>query len=244
MSAYLPFAPSPDIAPELNPQLNRAKLAEDFRLSQRIHIPGVLTEASAARLSRALQQETNWTVTFNKGMDFLDVENVSPEERARLSRAAFERARGPGFHYIYDNHRLSRNGEPYGNPAHYLAKLVTFLNAPNVLQFMREVTGLKDIAWADAQATLYRQGDFLTAHDDKTGGHKRLAAYVLNMTPAWRPDWGGVLQFIDERGHIAEGYVPSFNALNLFKVPTEHAVSQVAVYGGFRYSVTGWFHGR
>jgi SM-20-related protein len=244
MSSYLPFAPSPDIPPELNPQLDRVALAEDFRRSQRIHIPNVLTDASAARLSRALQQETPWNVTFNKGGDFLDAENVSPDERARLSRGAFERARSPGFHYIYDNHRLSRNGEAYGNPAHYLAKLVTFLNAPNVLQFMREVTGLKDIAWADAQATLYRQGDFLTAHDDKTGGHKRLAAYVLNMTANWRPDWGGVLQFIDERGHIAEGYVPTFNALNLFKVPADHAVSQVAVYGGFRYSVTGWFHGR
>jgi SM-20-related protein len=244
MSSYLPFAPSPDISPELNPQLDRAALTEDFRRSQRIHIPNILTEASAARLSRALQQETPWTVTFNKGMDFLDVENVSLEERARLSRAAFERARSPGFHYIYDNHRLSRTGEPYGDRTHYLAKVVTFLNAPNVLQFVREVTGLKTVSWADAQATLYRQGDFLTVHDDKTGGHKRLAAYVLNMTPAWRPDWGGVLQFIDERGHIAEGYVPSFNALNLFRVPAEHAVSQVAVYGGFRYSVTGWFHGR
>jgi SM-20-related protein len=244
MSSYPPFAPSPDTPPELNPLLDRAQLTEDFRRAQRIHIPNFLTEPSAARLFRALQQETPWTVTFNKGADFLDVENASSEERARLSRAAFERARSPGFNYIYDNHRLSRNGEPYANPMHYLARVVTFLNAPHVLQFMREVTGLMDIAWADAQATLYRQGDFLTGHDDKTGGHKRLAAYVLNMTPGWRPDWGGILQFIDERGHIAEGYVPTYNALNVFQVPALHAVSQVAFYAGFRYSVTGWFHAR
>lgn len=240
----MPFAPSPDVPPELNPLLDRAGLGQDFRRAQRVHIPGVLTDASAARLSRALQQETPWTVTFNKGTDYLDVENVSPEERARLSRAAFERARQPGFHYIYDTHRLSRDGEAYGNPTHYLAKLMTFLNSPNMLQFVREVTGLKDIAWADAQATLYRQGDFLTGHDDTSNRHKRLAAYVLNMTTGWRPDWGGVLQFIDSRGHIAEGYVPTFNALNLFKVPAEHAVSQVAFYGGFRYSITGWYHAR
>ena len=80
---------------------------------------------------------------------------------------------------------------------------------------MREVTGLDAIAWTDAQATLYRPGDFLTTHDDETGGHKRLAAYVLNMTPGWRPDWGGILQFLDERGNIEEGYSPAFNAPRL-----------------------------
>lgn len=244
MSSFSPFKPSPDLPPELNPLLETAKLAEDFRRNKRIHIPSILTEASAARLARTLEQETPWSVTFNKGKDFLDVENVTPEERARLSRGAFDRARAEGFHYIFDNHRLSRNGEPYPNPGHYYAKLVTFLNAPRTLQFMREVTRLGAIAWADAQATLYRQGDFLTGHDDKTGGHKRLAAFVLNMTPAWRPDWGGILQFIDERGQIAEGYVPTYNALNIFQVPAEHLVSQVAFYGGFRYSITGWFHAR
>jgi Rps23 Pro-64 3,4-dihydroxylase Tpa1-like proline 4-hydroxylase len=64
------------------------------------------------------------------------------------------------------------------------------------------------------------------------------------MTPEWRPDWGGILQFIDARGNIAEGYTPCFNALNIFRVPAVHSVSQVALYGGFRYSVTGWFHAR
>jgi len=81
-------------------------------------------------------------------------------------------------------------------------------------------------------------------HDDKTGGHKRLAAYVLNMTPSWRPDFGGILHFFDERGNVSQGFVPTFNALNVFRVPAEHAVSQVALFGGYRYSVTGWFHAR
>jgi Rps23 Pro-64 3,4-dihydroxylase Tpa1-like proline 4-hydroxylase len=244
MSSASSVLPSVDVPPELNPQLDPVQLAEHFRPTQRLHIPNFLTERSAVRLFRALEQETPWTVTFNKGLDFFDVENVSLSERAQFSRNAFDRAKNGGFNYIYDNHRLSRNGEPYSNPNHYLAKIVSFMNSPHVLQFMRETTGLIDIAWADAQATLYRQGDFLAIHDDKTGGHKRRAAYVLNMTPGWNPDWGGVLNFFDERGHIAEGYVPVFNALNVFRVPAPHAVSQVAFFAGFRYSVTGWFHAR
>jgi SM-20-related protein len=230
-------------APELNPALDRAALTRRFHAEGRIHIPNVLTRASAERLYRALTQETPWTLTLNKGPHFLDFEKLPPEERTKLAFAAWERARS-GFAYFFDNHRLSRDGEPYADQSHYLAKVVAFLNAPHVLAFMRELTGLSDIAWADAQATLYRQGDFLTVHDDKIGGHKRLAAYVLNMTPGWRADWGGVLQFIDQSGHIAQGYAPAFNALNVFRVPALHSVSQVALYGGLRYSVTGWFHAR
>ncbi len=243
MSSAAPFMPATEIPPELNPALDRVALSNAFARAQRAHIPGILTDVSAARLFRALQQETPWTVTFNKGKDFFDVERVTPEERARFSMGAFERARTE-FAYIYDNHRLSRTGEPYSDPGHYFASVVAFLNAPSVLGFMREVTGLSEIAWADAQATLYRPGDFLTQHDDKTGGHKRLAAYVLNMTPGWRSDFGGQLQFIDARGHVPEAYVPTYNALNIFRVPAAHAVSQVAIFGSFRYSITGWFHAR
>ncbi|HMI98168.1 MAG TPA: 2OG-Fe(II) oxygenase family protein [Micropepsaceae bacterium] len=245
MSSAPPSVQAADAPPELNPRLDRAALAKEFARAGRIHIPNVLTEPSALRLFRALQQETPWTLTLNKGPDFLDIEKPSPEERSRLAMGAFERARAPSaFQYFFDNHRLSRTGEPYADPNHYLGKLVAFMNAPHFLTFARELTGMEAIARTDAQATLYRPGDFLTMHDDKTGGHKRLAAYVLNMTPAWRPDWGGILQFIDARGHIAEGYAPCFNALNVFRVPALHAVSQVALYGGYRYSVTGWFHAR
>jgi len=234
---------APNVAPALNPALDRAALGQTFRASGRMHIPTILTPESAIRLYQVLQRETPWTVTLNKGSDFLDIENPTPEERHRLAAGAWERAR-TGFQYIFDNHRLSRNGEAYPDAAHYFAKVVAFLNSAPFLAVMREVTGLDAIAWTDAQATLYRPGDFLTLHDDKIGGHKRLAAYVLNMTPGWRPDWGGQLQFFDARGHVEGAYVPAFNALNVFRVPAPHAVSQVTPFGGFRYSITGWFHAR
>ena len=236
---------APDVAIELNPLLDRNALNEGFARAGRAHIPDVLTQQAAVRLLQALQLETPWTVTLNKGHNFLDFERMPPEERGKLALGVFERARAnPGFHYIYDTHRISRNGEPYVGSVPYLERLFKFLNSSNFLSFMREVTGLDAIAWADAQATLYRPGDFLTTHDDKTGGHKRLAAYVLNLTPGWCPDWGGVLQFFDERGNVSQGFTPAFNALNIFRVPAEHAVSQVALFGGYRYSITGWFHAR
>ncbi len=230
-------------SPELNPALDRKGLAESFRQAGRVHIPNVLTNVSAERIYRCLVQETKWSLTFNKGTHFLDLENVSQEERSKFAFGAWERARSD-FQYFFDNHRLSVDGEPYPDQKHYHAKIVAFLNSPTLLAFIREVTGLAAIQRTDAQATLYRQGDFLTVHDDSTGGHKRLAAYVLNLTPIWRADWGGVLQFLDAAGHVEEGYVPCFNALNVFRVPMQHSVSQVALYGSLRYSITGWFHAR
>nr|WP_240902836.1 2OG-Fe(II) oxygenase family protein [Caulobacter sp. SLTY] len=90
-------------------------------------------------------------------------------------------------------------------------------------------------------ATRYLPGHFLTAHDDAAPGKHRLYAYVLNLTARWRADWGGILMFLDEEDHVAEGYTPSFNALNIFRVPQRHAVSMVAPYAGEpRLSITGW----
>ena len=232
-----------DVPLELSPSLDRAKLAERFRTHRRVHIPEVLTRRAAERLYRCLVQETAWSVTLNNGKDFFDIDNCSVDERMKLALQAWQRAQND-FQYLFDNHRLTRNGEPYPDPAHYFARVVDFFNSPGLLGFVRETTGLSEIAWADAQATLYRPGDFLNVHDDETGGRKRLVAYVLNLTPIWRPDWGGALNFLGPTGHVEEGYVPTFNALNLFRVPAKHYVGAVAPYGGMRYSVTGWFHGR
>jgi Rps23 Pro-64 3,4-dihydroxylase Tpa1-like proline 4-hydroxylase len=232
-----------DVLPELSPAINRAKIAERFRAVGRVHIPDVLTRRSAERLYRCLTHETKWSVTLNNGQDFLDFDNISLEERMKLALQAWQRAQN-SFQYLFDNHRLTRKGEPYPDASHYYARVVDFLNSPDVLGFVREITGLSDIAWADAQATLYRPGDFLTVHDDETGGYKRLVAYVLNLTPVWRPDWGGALNFLGPTGHIEEAFVPTFNALNIFRVPARHFVGTVAPFGGLRTSVTGWFHGR
>jgi SM-20-related protein len=218
-----------DMGPQLNPALPV------------LHIPDILTPGSAQRLYKALKDETPWRLTVNKGNEIFDVPNVSPEKRQIIAIDAWERARTQ-FQYVYDNHRLSHDGEPYADPGHYFAKLVAFLNAPHFLAAMRAITGIEEIGRTVGQATLYRPGDFLTQHEDLHGNRNRLAAYVFNMTPAWRPDWGGLLLFYNERGHIEEGFVPAFNALNIFRVPAPHSVSQVAPFGGMRYSVTGWFH--
>lgn len=227
-----------DPAPGLNPALDAGPLVETFSRTGRVHIPNIMTELSARRLFRALEQETPWSLIFNEGKETRTFESVSAEDHQRMAIAAWERAHS-SFQYFYFHYRLLEHRRLYPKPDHYLARLMTFMISPGFLAFIREVTGDRSIDWISSTATLYKPLDFLTVHDD--GLSDRRIAYVLNMTPEWRPDWGGALQFYDSDDHIEEGFLPTFNALNMFRVPKRHSVSQVATFGGLRYSVSGWF---
>ena len=232
--------------PVLNPALDPDGLALAFARDGRVQIQNVLTDDSAARVHRCLAQETDFSLVCRAGDDQAQawrVANLTPQKEAELMNAAYAGARG-GFHYLYDGHVLSRDGEAYREPSHTLSAITAFLNSAPLLDFARRVTGNTAIAFADAQATRYRPGHFLNQHDDgnDTG---RVAAYVLNMTPHWRWDWGGALLFSDRPGHVSEGYLPAFNALNLFAVPQDHMVGFVSPFAGaHRLSITGWFRSR
>ena len=127
-------------------------------------------------------------------------------------------------------------------PRHPLFEVFEFVNSPAFLDLGRRLTGIATIRWADAHATLYRAGHFLKYHTDETPAERRVAAYVLNFTRGWGRDWGGYLQFFDERYDVAHAYRPVFNALNIFTVPADHSVGMVASYApGHRLSVAGWF---
>jgi SM-20-related protein len=229
--------------PALNPALDAAGLAQTYARDGRIHIPGILTDDSARRVHQCLVEETDYSLLWQTGVDkamAFRVAGLHPQAENQLVSDVYGRARDK-FEYLYDAHSLSKEGEPYADPAHYLAAVNLFLNGPAMLDFVRKLTGRPEIRATSIQATRYRPGHFLNQHDDHNDP-RRIAAYVLNMTPHWRGDWGGALLFPDRPGHIAEGFLPAFNALNMFSVPQEHQVAFVAPFAGaHRFSVTGWF---
>jgi SM-20-related protein len=240
MSQHDAMAPPDDVPLELNPLLTAETFSDDFRRQGRIHISGLLTDAAAQRLFRALHKETPWGLIYNDGEKAHEFKHstVSAEDHQEKAIAAWERAHSR-FQYFYHVCRLLENRKIHPGPRHYLVRLVKFLTSREFLSFIRTVTGDDSIGWVSANATLYKPLDFLTAHDD--GLSERRIAYVLNMTPEWKPDWGGALQFYDHDDHIEEGYLPTFNSLNLFRVPKRHSVAQVSTFGGMRYSISGWF---
>lgn len=223
--------------------LDSAALAAIFARGGRLQIGGFLGGSGAADLLHALSRSDQWILTLNKGDRVFDYGRaalgaLTPEARAELTREVAEGAR-TGFQFCYETLRLPPRGEP--RPPGALAELERFLCSVQMIDFFRKITGADDVDFADAHASRYLPGHFLTAHDDRSDGQGRRAAYVLNLTPNWRAEWGGMLLFHDRDGNVSRGYMPMFNTLTIFAVPQTHSVSYVAPIAPHpRYAVTGW----
>lgn len=245
MQASGPFVVSNSARIEIDPALKPSSMTAAFKQFGRIHIPGFLKPASAEMLHRALATEKLWICSTMGGGQTIDVpveqlEAFPPDKAMRFLQLAHAEARD-GFHYMFDSVRISDLAEQRQALAVELVAAYGFLNSSAFLDFIRALTGDPRPNYVDAQATRYERGHYLTQHDDSAAEKGRLYAYVLNLTPHWRTDWGGLLNFIDTDGHVAEAYSPAWNALNLFRVLQPHAVSCVAPFAGApRLSITGW----
>ncbi len=231
----------------LNPAVD--VLAHRRRIAERgrAHIAEFLEPGSARRLLAGLELQPRWNLVAtlhgrHVDMDAAGMDRQGAAEKAAFLAAVHQPAREGAFQYlygsipIYDIHHKGARDRPLLN------EIFEFLNSASVIEFVRTLTGATDIGFADAQATRYSAGHFLTAHDDGIEGKDRRAAYVLNLTQDWRADWGGLLLFIGADGHVEEAFTPKFNALNIFLVPQLHAVSIIAPFAPRpRYAVTGWF---
>lgn len=233
----------PDLV--LDNRLNPASMASAYARFGRTHIPGILSEASANALHGDLVQAEGWvcsTMGSDGAVDLpLDgLASLTAEQEAGFLKLAHRQA-AHGFHYMFDTIRISDRVEAGEAIAPALKAAYDLVNGSVFLDFIAALTGTRRGVYADIQATRFRPGHYLTRHDDHREGAGRLCAYVLNLTPQWRADWGGLLTFIDADGHVAEAYTPAFNALNVLKVPQAHAVSCVAPFAdGARLSLTGW----
>jgi SM-20-related protein len=232
----------------LAPAIDRAALAARFGRERRVRIAPFLVEEDAAALAEHLLARDDWKQVLNSGdkvfeMDRSQVAALDPAQAARLDAAVHASARD-GFQFRFGSIRIPDEDAERAADGRALADFARFMSGPEVLGLMGEVIGPSDIAFADAQATRYGPGDFLTAHDDEVAGKNRRAAYVFGLSRDWRAEWGGLLLFHEAGGEVA-GFAPQFNALNLFAVPQPHSVSLVAPFAPReRLSVTGWLRAR
>jgi hypothetical protein len=228
----------------LAPSIDLADLAREYALQGRVQIAPFLSEHGAAFLARHLLARTDWNFTLNSDDRTYEVPRhgvtaMSPEQESRLRNAVEEKAVSE-FQFCYDSIRVPdvRAERDIVDPLHRFAE---FMCGGPVLALMRSITQNTEIAFADAQATIYRNRDFLTAHDDAVAEKHRVAAYVLGLTAEWRTEWGGLLMFHDSRGDVERALIPRFNTLTMFRVPKVHSVSAVAAAAARpRCSITGW----
>lgn len=220
--------------------------ADRYRGNGRVQIRELFTPQSAQRIEALLKDETPWGLCFNQGervagLRAADVAALTPEKWKQITSAVAAGARD-GFQFFYRYFPLFTDYFATARGPVPLFGLFEFINSASFIEMVRRITGHGDIVWADAHATCFEAGHFLMRHNDEMPSAHRRAAYVLNFTHEWRPDWGGYLQFFDGEGDIECAFRPRFNALNLFKVPRDHSVEAVSPFAGAaRLSVTGWF---
>ena len=237
---------------ELNPDLDRASLASVFASRGRLQVRDVLSVASAERIRSIIARQTPWGLAWQAGgdgphlMKAEQLKTLSQAEVGSIQKRLVEATRGQAYAFIYSSYPLVTAYLERWRPGSAEEKLLDELNGAEFLDFLREITGIAEIRKVDGQATLYRPGHFLSHHDDSEPERGRRVAYVLNLTAGdWRPEWGGYLNFYDERFDVEEGLRPRFNSLNLFSVPQLHAVTQVASFAPTgRFAITGWARDR
>lgn len=229
----------------LNPALDIDALARNYAKRHRLRVDDALTPPAAQAAHDALRA-VRWHVAFNTpgGVVELDPERIAAMGREELARAlaGIQEGARHGYQFYYAYLPLLRLYFTPGVARHPLFAFFEFVNSQPVLDFVRRLTGLPSIRWADGQATMFTAGHFLKLHTDHAPSERRAAAYVFNFTPDWGEDWGGFLQFFDRNRDIEQALRPSFNALNIFTIPQDHSVSMVSSYvRAQRLSITGWF---
>lgn len=235
------MAGSGSFAVQFSAQLDRTLLANVFREAGRVHIPDILEERAAAGIFQALRAEMGWNCVYNdKGnTNELPLEQwkampVAQREHI-LSQINAGATDGAQYFHLVKRARL----ELRAAESHALRAAMRFIDGSVFRAFMRAVTGLRSVTVADVEVTLHGPGHFRTATVDAACDDAIKGAFILNFTPRWRTDWGGLLYFHREDGHIAEGYAPKFNALDVF-LPTRQSLSIVTPFAdGGRYCLAG-----
>ncbi|MEQ1929720.1 MAG: 2OG-Fe(II) oxygenase family protein [Parvularculaceae bacterium] len=231
----------------LNPALDLARYAKVYADHGIVQIPSLLEDRGAAAVGDLLQRSIPWRVLLTDADDKPrhfsreELQALGPERSKAMLADVMARARqNRGFFYkTYPMIEAYLKGWDPGHPIHQLTE---FVNSAEFLDLGRAVAGIDAITKADAHATFYGPGDFLTRHLDYGEDRERRAAYVLGLTRDWQPDWGGLLLFLNEKQDVSEGYLPRFNVLTIFDVKFLHTVTQVSSFAGAgRFSIAGWF---
>ncbi|WP_444891261.1 2OG-Fe(II) oxygenase [Microbulbifer sp. DLAB2-AA] len=221
------------------------ELRKEYLKASVVQVSSFLQAQSAADIFSFLRGQEEWNLSFNKfgshaDISFLDFCGWSSKQKTTLNDVVWSQAEG-GFQYFYKSIPIfdfcSRG---YGQDKRFSA-IFELVNSRPFLSLMRSIVGDQSISFADVQATCFDRGHFLKVHDDGVHGKNRVAAYVINLTPDWDADWGGILNFYGGKKNVTQGLVPTFNAINVFKVPQKHSVSYVTPFAReSRYSITGW----
>jgi SM-20-related protein len=182
------------------------QLAGKFARDGYVQLASFLEDEDATALHQLLRGRSDWKQVLTTSSGYVELDRptraaMGQAQLQALDAAVYAQAR-TGFQYRYESIRVPDPAAERASSDDLLTKLATTMSSDPARALLRRITGSTDISYADAQATAFAPGDFLTGHDDEIEGKQRRAAYVLNLTPSWRIEWGGLLLFHGADGHV------------------------------------------
>jgi len=229
------LSPCPELSAhfELNRTLDRHRLNRLWRQYGRLQIPEILSPKGAQVVYECLAGNSKWGLMLGGGPGigrrYATAEQCAgftPTQLHTLHAMAHAFRGTPGAH-LHEVRPIATDEYDRASDPSLLARFVDFANTTVFLDFARELTGAIDICQVNAQATCFRPGHFFDFHTDAEVDDQQRATAIFYFTPRWQYDWGGLLQFRNERQEIVETFVPTFNSLAIFSCQQDHAVSAV-----------------
>lgn len=232
---------------KINPELDIATLAETYVANGFVQIQGFFAPETAERIDEALRGPLPWRfVYFETGQGVVqltqaDIQALGQTGMQQRMRTILQQAQR-NIGYCYHSLHLDTGKSSAAGTDHPLTILAQYLNSDAFLTLGSQIIAEAGLTRTDAQASLYRAGNFLTRHIDEGSRNERRAAYTLGFSRNWQTDWGGQLQFVDQKTtDVTSAWIPRWNTLSLFDGRKVHAVSPVSAFAGDgRYSVVGW----
>lgn len=218
---------------------NIDKYKSIFEKNKKVQIKNIFTDKIADFLFKQALTEKNWVLAT--GFDAIKFEKkVNKQfEKANSNQIKKVQDKFKNDHFSYIFHRSMNNQKP----SFLEYALRKNMASEEFIGYLNKITNLNLKKLNTLFLSKYKGGNFLSPHSDKGNGK---LAFVLNLTKNWKPQYGGILHFMnEEKTEIIESYIPLFNNLMLFEVPEvgiPHFVSHVVPYiKQERYSITGWY---
>ena len=225
----------------LRRDLNVGAIRTRFQRRGIVEIRAILSPGWADRMHRHLAQdmpEDWWSVAIRAGGKLEYFQDI-PANKSRIEEAyrrARRELRAGNFSYSFRRTLADHPGECSCTECLFREALAS----DEMLEFLMRI-GLGISAPGAMFASKYSPGSFLSPHHDRGNGS---VAFVINLSPAWLPQWGGLLTFLnDDWRTVRRVCTPSFNTLCLFGLPADrtvpHMVTQVVARQ--RLAFTGWY---
>ena len=220
-------------------------IADRYSRVGRVQVLDFLQKDSAGQLLCLAKSPLPWVLHYRADGNSLalaesDLAASGTPERKTFDSRLVETAKDD-FQFSYFGCSLAPRDLNRFPSAHAIHTLSRRIMSREFVSILSACTGDRSIKGLTASLTRYDPGQFLLPHDDTDTKDDRRAAFVLNLSEDWWPDWGGLLQFIDEERNVTETFSPHYGSLALFKVPQMHAVSLIAPHAlRLRFAITGW----